>query len=347
MKRNLPLALVACMIIGQSATAFSQTGNHKLGKFKLDETMTQDPDANGKTRMQSITEALEWRRTLLADENGNCDPAYALNAINQANVLKNNRSQRSAPLVWQELGPGNVGGRTRSILYDKRDPSRLTIYAGSVGGGMWKSTNGGDNWTQITSVSSCLQVSCIAQDVNGLIYFGTGEGLAQGDPPLAGTSRYSGQVGNGLHILVGNDIDSILPSTAPTVVSNTVKWAFINRIAINPLNPNDIFLATSGGSGAGNGLMHSTDAGQSWVQIGPAPNNIQNLPSAYNWAADVKFSSDGSYVFASVGIAAGQFPGANFIMSQDGGSSWLAVPTGLFPQYPSSVYENRDRRSTI
>ena len=332
MKRNLTLALVACMIIGQSTQLFSQSGKHKLGKFKLDEIMTQDPDANGRGKLQSIKEALEWRNALLADENGNCDPAYTLNAIKQADALKANRSTRSASLQWQELGPGNIGGRTRSILYDNRDPNRLTLYIGSVGGGIWKSVNGGENWTQITSANTCLAVTCIAQDANGLIYYGTGEGLAQ---PGA-TSRNSGTVGNGLHVIYANDSDAVLPSTVPARIGNNIAWCMINRIAINPTNPQDIYVATSGSTA--NGLRHSTDGGQTWTIIGSASAPIQNLNASYNSAADVKFSSDGTYIFASVGLGGGTFPGANFILSQDGGLSWKALPSSAFPQYPSAVW---------
>lgn len=332
MKRNLTFALVACMILAQSTTLFSQSGKNKLGKFKLDEIMTQDPDANGKSKLQSIQQAMEWRNSLLADENGNFDPLYNLNAIKQADLLKANRSQRAAPLLWQELGPGNIGGRTRSILYDNRDPNRLTIYAGAVGGGIWKSLDGGDTWNQLPSANTCLAVSCIAQDANGLIYYGTGEGLSQ---PSA-TSRNSGTVGNGLHMIYGNDLDSILPSTKPSGISNNIAWCMINRIAINPTNPQELYVATSGSNA--NGLRHSKDGGQTWSIVGSGTETIQNLPSGYGSAADVKFSADGTYIFASVGLGGGVFPGANFILSQDGGLSWRAPATSSYPQFPSSVW---------
>ncbi len=39
----------------------------------------------------------------------------------------------SAP--WTELGPGNIGGRVRSIAIDPVHPD--TIYCGSVAGGIW------------------------------------------------------------------------------------------------------------------------------------------------------------------------------------------------------------------
>ena len=50
-------------------------------------------------------------------------------------------------LVWEEAGPNNVGGRTRAIALDRRD-SKVVI-TGGVRGGIWKSTDNGENWKHI------------------------------------------------------------------------------------------------------------------------------------------------------------------------------------------------------
>ena len=60
-------------------------------------------------------------------------------------------STAGAPLItpksWRWLGPGNVGGRIRSIVVHPSKPD--TIFAGSVGGGIWKTTNGGASWAPV------------------------------------------------------------------------------------------------------------------------------------------------------------------------------------------------------
>jgi hypothetical protein len=230
------------------------------------------------------------------------------------------------PLQWDELGPKSLGGRTRSILIDRRDSTRSTVYAGAASGGLWKSTDHGANWQPILPVYTCAAVSCIAQDMNGRIYFGTGEGFAQPH----GSSKSIGSLGNGLHFLYDNDRDSILPSTASTSFASNVDWLLINRIAINPTNPNDIYAATSG-SGNNIGLQHSVDGGQTWVLVGSAAAPISGLASGYNGAADVKFNNNGTNIYASVGTYQSVSIGTYLIVSNDGGNTFTYITNPSFP----------------
>jgi hypothetical protein len=46
--------------------------------------------------------------------------------------------------TWEELGPGNIGGRTRALLIDPANGN--IMYAGGVAGGIWKTIDGGQNW---------------------------------------------------------------------------------------------------------------------------------------------------------------------------------------------------------
>src|SRR5262249_52312044 len=64
---------------------------------------------------------------------------------------------------WQSVGPGSistsgqagvayssVSGRVSAVASDPSDPSGNTIYVGSENGGVWKSVDGGANWTPLT-----------------------------------------------------------------------------------------------------------------------------------------------------------------------------------------------------
>ncbi|MES2781095.1 MAG: hypothetical protein V4651_14475, partial [Bacteroidota bacterium] len=89
-------------------------------------------------------------------------------------------------IVWTERGPNNQGGRTRAIQIDLNDPSGNTIFAGSVAGGLWKTSNitvAAPTWTPINEFMQNLAVTSITQAPNTpqIMYIGTGEGNGNSD----------------------------------------------------------------------------------------------------------------------------------------------------------------------
>jgi len=164
------------------------------------------------------------------------------------NGVMNLSSSKALNMQWQEMGPSNVGGRTRAILFDNANPA--VMYAGGVSGGLWKSTTNGQSWSQI-SLAENIAVTCIAQAPDGTIYVGTGEGLAQ----PSGTNYNSGQYGDGVY--------KSTDGTTFNLLTNTSGWTLINRIAVD--KNNKVFLATSVG------CKSSSDAGVSWNNSKPGP----------------------------------------------------------------------------
>ena len=63
-------------------------------------------------------------------------------------------------------GPNNNGGRTRAIAYDVRynGTTNRVLIAGVVSGGIFRSTDGGANWTRVTPANEVHNVASIAQD---------------------------------------------------------------------------------------------------------------------------------------------------------------------------------------
>jgi hypothetical protein len=76
-------------------------------------------------------------------------PSYEKLFELQYNLRKNRFSsekQTSVPgeseeMKWIERGPGNVGGRTKGMMFDPNDSSSETAYAGGVSGGLFKNTS--------------------------------------------------------------------------------------------------------------------------------------------------------------------------------------------------------------
>lgn len=80
------------------------------------------------------------------------------------------QAQAQLNIFWEDIGPNNMGNHVRGIAVDGNG----VVWGGSVGGGLWTSTNGGSSWSQVGDVSDNLAVSSIAIDGNN-IYVGTGE----------------------------------------------------------------------------------------------------------------------------------------------------------------------------
>lgn len=89
-------------------------------------------------------------------------------------------------ITWKERGPNNIGGRTRSIIFDLKDTTKKRVYAASVGGGLFRCNNIDSTiptWNKINDFFSNLAITTIAQNPTNpdTIYFGTGEGFFNAD----------------------------------------------------------------------------------------------------------------------------------------------------------------------
>ena len=134
----------------------------------------------------------------LRDENGVIAPNGLVNAMQQAKKMPYNASAWPGaaqpatggihPLVaglsttnWEWLGPDNIGGRIRSILIH---PAATNImWIGSVGGGVWKTTNSAASWFPCDDWMANLAIGCLALDPTdpNVLYAGTGEGFGNAD----------------------------------------------------------------------------------------------------------------------------------------------------------------------
>lgn len=202
---------------------------------------------------KSALGAAEYNRMLRANPlTGEVDLEEVLRVREQVEAASANRAA-GLDLTWHEMGPDNVGGRTRAFLINPVNPS--VMFAGGVSGGLFKTTDGGANWVPINDQMSNLIVSWIAMGSDGAIYVATGEGLAQ----PSGINYNSGNIGGGIFKSTdGGNTFSLLTSTKPTANNASSEFAIINSIAVDPNNPNRIYAGTS------KGLRVSEDGGQTW-----------------------------------------------------------------------------------
>ena len=217
---------------------------------------------------------------------GKIEPADYLRGVQQAKQNAEIRSGHAFDLDWTLLGPNNLGGRTRAILFDNRDASGLTVYAGSVMGGLFRSDNGGDNWYQIATNVGNMNVTSITQAGNGDIYVGTGEGFSVRKYTVLDDWGYAnGLMGQGVFKSSDGNTFTLLQSTKPTINGNNeLEWGYVNEIAAHPGN-GMVAAATN------TGLKISNDGGSTW-QIAKADDGTElNFSSG-----DVKMATDGMIV---------------------------------------------------
>ncbi len=216
-------------------------------------------------------------------QTGIVNPEDVMKAAADAFVLQSQRSV--SPLDWTSLGPDNFGGKTTAILYDNQDASHKTIFAGSAGGGIWKSVNDGITWSAVSDLN--LVVACMVQAGNGDLYVGTGDAFsAQLYNSLVDLGYSSGFAGTGIYKSTDGASFTQLPSTAPAANNNTADWAYVSKIAVNA--DGTLVAATN------TGLKFSTDGGSTWVLAKDAENTELSAV-----ATDVEFGSSG-YIIASV-----------------------------------------------
>lgn len=261
--------------------------------MRVDRTSYRHPDRK-KFRAPAKEFMLQWD----ADDKGKQPTTtQRLNAdLQRKNMAARNEARQKAAGItqtrWEFIGPGNVGGRIRAIVFDPRNSDRF--YVGAASGGIWLTTNGGQSYVPILDFQSNTAIGSMAIDpVNpNIVYAGTGE-------------SFTGLAGIGIFKSVDNGVTwNILPSTSTDTAVNPSgnDWVYVNRIAIQPTNPNVILAGTSGG--AGGALYRSTNAGESWSRVRTEE------------AIDIRFDPNNPNRV----IAAGDF-GYTYT-SEDAGATW-------------------------
>ena len=183
--------------------------------------------------------------------------------------------------AWTQLGPGNIGGRTRALLVNPTTPT--TLYAAGVGGGVWKSTDAGGSWTALGDSFANLAVSSMAMSPGdpNTIYAGTGEGYFNIDA-IRGDGIFKTSDGG----------------TTWTQLSSThanADFYYVNKLAVSKANNSRLYAATR------TGVWRSADSGSSWTQIlAPGNDGCQDLALRTDQTTDYLFASCGGFYPASV-----------------------------------------------
>lgn len=155
-------------------------------------------------------------------------------------------------LTARQIGPALMSGRINDL--ENHPTNNRIIYAGTAGGGVWKSNDGGTTFNSIFD-DYCQSIGAVALDPNdpdNTIYVGTGETWP----------RNSVSIGDGMYKSVDGG-------------SNWKKIGFENseriaNIIVNPKNSKEIYVAVLGalwGDSEDRGVYKTTDGGTTWNKI--------------------------------------------------------------------------------
>jgi len=286
---------------------------------------------DGKSRMERIR-ANQLTGTVSANS--------LMEAQNQMQKKMQADSKGSLNLNWISIGPNNYAGVTWSVLFDNKDTTSNTIYAGSVNGGIWRSTTLGLTWHQMNAESNNIpKVSSLVQTSSGRIYAATGVTYCR-TAPYAGTGLYYSDDG---YTFVHS------PNTSGH------NFYSVAKLYVDPRNDR-IFAATNSGlhysddgiewwqvrEGYCNDVVVGTDGtiltrvnDTSWIAVGGDVNNFvristdlpNGLPTmAGGWTVFAIAPSNPNIMYASVSDTNGNL--YNVYLSSDKGANWSVIFPG-------------------
>lgn len=285
-KSYLPLALSAGISLGIGFIGFNNS--FKAPKFSEMFSFEDESEENPQEEIEGALRSMYSMR--LNEKTGTIEPEWVENAIAQANALQiKNRLNKN--IVWSNMGPDNVGGRTRALVIHK--DSANIWFVGAVSGGLFRSNTYGQSWSPVNDMQENLNVTCLAQTPSGNIYYGTGEG---GFTNLSGTR-------NGSPAFLGGGIfkSDNLSGTSFSLVANTnvTNFQVCNSMVAHP-TLNKFYV------GSEYGLFEFTENGTSLTQkkiSGAAIKEVKIDNSGVIWASNnsgIVYRSDATGAMKSV-----------------------------------------------
>jgi photosystem II stability/assembly factor-like uncharacterized protein len=245
---------------------------------------------------------------------------------------------------WTFIGPAPiqtpysapiVSGRVSALAIHPSDVN--TVYLGAAQGGIWKTTNGGTNWTPLTDTQASTAIGSIALDPSNsnTIYIGTGEENFSGDSYYGAGVLKSTDAGAHWAQVCGPFCGPIGPD------GYYGGGARIGGLAVHPTNGQILLAAVQ--LLFEDGIYRSTDGGNTWMQVlsGNPGNSVMFVPN------------NGNIAYASLGSS---FSGGTegVFKSTDSGQTWAPangtssnvlpltnaarIALAMAPSSPSTLY---------
>lgn len=219
------------------------------------------------------------------------------------------------PIKYRNIGPFR-GGRSVAAMGVVDDP--LTYYMGTTGGGLWKTSDAGAHWSNISDdffKTGSVGAIAVSESNPNIVYVGMGEHAIRGVMTSYGDGVYKSTDAGKTWQHLG-----------------LAKTEQISRIIIHPTNPEIVYVAAQGkypSPTQERGIYKSIDGGKTWKQT--------LFVNEYTGASELSIDSNNPQVlYAAMWhhqrtpwkvISGG--PGSGLYKSTDAGETWNRLETGL------------------
>jgi photosystem II stability/assembly factor-like uncharacterized protein len=231
-------------------------------------------------------------------------------------------AKQFAAMQWREVGPYRGG---RSAAVEGIPSQRDTYYFGSVGGGVWKTTNGGESWVPVSDgfFGGSIGAVAVSEWDPNVVYVGTGEKTVRGN------------------VSHGDGMWKSVDAGKTWTHVGLKDSRHIPRVRIHPRNPDLVYAAVLGhlfGANQERGVYRSKDGGKSWERVLFANENAG--------AIDLTFDPTNPRILYATTWRVRRTPyslesggeGSALWKSTDGGDTWTNISTkkGL-PKAPLGI----------
>ena len=219
-----------------------------------------------------------------------------------------------AALAFRSVGPAVTSGRIADVAIDPRN--RSIWYVATASGGLWKTSNRGLTFAPIFDDGGSYTTCCVLVDPrsSNVVWLATGEN----------TNLRSAMAGNGIY--------KSTDAGATWQHVGLERSEKIGRMAIDPRNPDVVYVAAQGplwADGGERGLYKTTDGGRSW-------NRVLHV-SDYTGISDIILDPrDPDVLYAAsyqrrrnVGVLIAGGPEGAIFKSSDAGATWTKLTNGL------------------
>jgi photosystem II stability/assembly factor-like uncharacterized protein len=323
MKKSLPIFL--WLLLAHQFVAYTQTSDSLLtqqlsGKNNLSDIMNtvkayyKNPETTNRLGTDAVSRSIkhwtryEWYMSSRLGPNGEFvninQKMMEATGIQQRGIGNTGNLVESSTATWSPVGPLNTTdgiGRVDRLAFHPADAD--IVYAGTTAGGLWRTTDAGANWTNLSSDIPSGGISGIAinPDNTNTIYILTGDGDSNG----GGLVDNYGYMRLSIGVLKSTNGGANWTKMGPfpgADYSSLVGY----RLTMHPTNPDTLFACTN------QGIFRTGDGGTNWTLV-------EDEGRFYN----LKFRPGSSTICYAVSLDGGT---AKFFKSTNSGNSFTDDP---------------------